>query len=144
MKAVWQASVLLAVLLACFGCLGHQTPTVSASETPAAEESLLQDAKGLVDAGRFDEAIQKLTKLTQERPEAKGVERNLWQQAGDHHGTDNLWIGNCNQPAIDFSRAYKAQERKCDRHNAEEHFGAHRLLISPPLGGLVLRWNQAQ
>ena len=77
MKAVWHASVLLAVLLACFGCFGHQTPTVSASETPAAEESLLQDAKGLVDAGRFDEAIQKLTKLTQERPGAKGVERNL-------------------------------------------------------------------
>ena len=47
------------------------------SESSAADPDPLSDAKRLIDAGKFDDAIQKLSAIQQQRPETKGLQYQL-------------------------------------------------------------------
>ena len=82
MKAALRASNLLVAFILSFATTTlngfTQEGRSSAEQTPASlENSQLHDAKDLVDAGRYDEAIQKLSEAAKQMPKPKDVEREL-------------------------------------------------------------------
>jgi tetratricopeptide (TPR) repeat protein len=64
-------------------CLAFGGPRISAQQSPPSNSiaptgnSSLQDAKSLIEAGKLDDAIAKLTELERADPQAKGVEHEL-------------------------------------------------------------------
>src|SRR5579864_5584004 len=82
---VYLRELLMLLVCCCTMAAGQQVPA-SAS---ASEPSSLQDAKSLIDAGKFDDAIAKLTELERADPQVKGVERQLgiaYYRKGDFAG----------------------------------------------------------
>jgi len=77
MKAVRRDFALLIFLSASLTCLSSQTPGSTERSPSGTEDWSLQDTQALVDAGKYDDAIQRLTKLRQEHPATKGLNHSL-------------------------------------------------------------------
>ena len=77
MKAVWRDFALLIFLCSAVTCFSRQTPASSEGSASGTEDGSLQDAQALIDAGRYDDAIQRLTKVRQQHPAMKGLNHAL-------------------------------------------------------------------